>query len=408
MTAAGSLSSADVLLVRLGSTLVGTLTRLPTDAVVFGFAAAFEADADRPTLGLAFQKSDGSLVPAARPSRIKLPPYFSNLLPEGPLRQRLAARGGVHQDREFHLLWLLGADLPGAIVVEDAAGRLPQPDRTPPPDAGRSEGVLRFSLAGVQLKFSAVLEARGGLTIPVSGIGGDWIAKLPSPRFDAVPENEFAMMTLARRVGIDVPEVRLVPVADISGLPRELTGAGGRALAVRRFDRTEDRHRIHIEDFAQVFGLYPDDRYGKASYGNIVRVLAIETPGTDVEEFVRRLVFNALIGNADAHCKNWSLIYPDGRHARLAPAYDLVSTIPYLPDDRMALSVAGTQDFRALDIDRFTRFADRAQLPVRAVLRVVRETADRVRDVWPTHEPLDLLSSGTRAAIASHMAHVPL
>jgi HipA-like protein len=93
-----------------------------------------------------------------------------------------------------------------------------------------------------------------GLTVPIAGIGGDWIVKLPSPRFDAVPENEYAMMTLAQAVGLDVPEVRLVPTKDIAGLPPDLPDAFGQSLAVRRFDRPHPGERVHIEDFAQVFG----------------------------------------------------------------------------------------------------------------------------------------------------------
>jgi serine/threonine-protein kinase HipA len=118
--------------------------------------------------------------------------------------------------------------------------------------------VLRFSLAGVQLKFSAVMEASGGLTIPAGGMGGSWIVKLPSHRFPAVPENEFAMLELARRVGITVAENRLVPMADIKGLPEEARAPGGKALAVRRFDRLPGGESVHMEDFAQVFGQFPE------------------------------------------------------------------------------------------------------------------------------------------------------
>src|SRR5436853_3301748 len=83
------------------------------------------------------------------------------------------------------------------------------------------ETALRFSLAGVQLKFSAVMEASGGLTIPAHGVGGSWIVKLPSTQFPAVPENEYVMLELARAVGITVPEIRLVPVSDIRSLPED-------------------------------------------------------------------------------------------------------------------------------------------------------------------------------------------
>ena len=86
-----------------------------------------------------------------------------------------------------------------------------------------------------------------------------------------------------------------------------------------------------MEDFAQVFGVFPDHKYEKRSYRSIAEVLAIETTGADVAEYFRRLVFSTLIGNADMHLKNWSLIYSDQRTPMLAPAYDLLSTIPYWP-----------------------------------------------------------------------------
>ncbi|MBA4369385.1 MAG: hypothetical protein C0403_17305 [Desulfobacterium sp.] len=77
-------------------------------------------------------------------------------------------------------------------------------------------------MAGIQLKFSAVQEATGGLTIPAQGSGGSWIVKLPSTSFDAVPENEFAMMRLAGMIGMNVPEIRLIPIHNISGLPDDM------------------------------------------------------------------------------------------------------------------------------------------------------------------------------------------
>ena len=125
-------------------------------------------------------------------------------------------------------------------------------------------------------------------------------------------------------------------------------------------------------------------------------------------EYTRRLVFNALIGNADAHLKNWSLIYPDGRTPQLAPAYDLVGAIPYIPGDRLALSLGDTKEFTQVDLDRFRRFAEKAGLPVRLVMQTARETAVKVRDLWPTHEPLRALPKHIREALAAHMETVPL
>jgi serine/threonine-protein kinase HipA len=396
--------------VRLGQTVIGTIVHLGNDDIVFAFDKTYAADdpTSRSTLSLSFKATGGGLVEHTRPTHVRLPPFFSNLLPEAHLREYLAARGGVHPDREFLLLWLLGADLPGAVEVRAIDGAaMPPIDDAVERQKGRKT-PLRFSLAGVQLKFSALRDASGGLTIPVSGVGGDWIVKLPSPRFENVPENEFAMMTLARAVGIDVPDVQLIATDDIGGLPPRLPEAFRQSLAVRRYDRPRAGVRRHAEDFAQVFGVYPEQKYQRASYGSIGRVLWLETGAEGVAEVTRRLAFNALIGNADAHLKNWSVIYPDGHTPRLAPAYDLVSTVAYLPEDRLALSLGETKDFRRIDLERFRRFADKAELPARLVVESARETAARVRALLPTHEPLRSMGKAFRATLAAHAKSVPL
>lgn len=298
---------------------------------------------------------------------------------------------------------MLGADLPGAVEIRSPDGGTPPTAEEASSRKRGEDQPLRFSLAGVQLKFSALMETSKGLTLPVGGVGGDWIVKLPSPRFDAVPENEYAMMTLAAAVGIDVPEVRLVATKDIGRLPRGLPEAFGQSLAVRRFDRPTPGVRVHIEDFAQVFGVYPENKYKRASYGSIARVLWLEAGAEAIAEYTRRLVFNVLIGNADAHLKNWSVLYPDRRTATLAPAYDLVATVPYIPADRLALSLGDTKAFADVDLERFRRFAEKAGLPVRLVLQTVRDTATRVRELWPKHEPRRALPDRLRKASDAHM-----
>src|SRR6202021_3212860 len=137
-----------------------------------------------------------------------------------------------------------------------------------------------------------------------------------------------------RRVGISVPAPALVPINEISGLPSGINVVGSNAYAVKRFDRAANNTRVHIEDFAQVFAVYPERKYDRASYRNIAEVIWTEMAEAGIVEFLRRLVFNALIGNADMHLKNWSLIYVDRRRAALAPPYDFVSPIPSPPDNR--------------------------------------------------------------------------
>lgn len=143
----------------------------------------------------------------------------------------------------------------------------------------------------MQLKFPAIENAHKGLTIPVRGIGGDRILKLPSRQFNALPENEYSMMELARAVGIDVPRVGLTKVDSIENLPHGIETSGTHAFVIDRFDRTTNRNLVHIEDFVQVFGVYPDDKYDKASIRNIASVIGVEGQQADIEELIRRLVF---------------------------------------------------------------------------------------------------------------------
>ena len=375
-----------VLNIHLHGETIGTLTNVGGDRTYFSFTDEYIADGDRPTLGLWFKDVYGNPIIDFAVKQKRLLPFFSNLLPEGYLRKYLARLAGVNREREFYLLWALGRDLPGAITVEPANG-----DKWPPglENEGvegakkKRENALRFSLAGVQLKFSAVDndEASKGLTIPASGVGGSWIVKLPSLRFEGIPENEYALLTLARLVGIDVPEFKLVDVDAIANLPEGVGDFKGQAFAIRRFDRTPDRP-VHTEDFAQVFGVYPEKKYDTASYRNIATVLRMETGDTDIEEFIRRLTFCTLTGNADMHLKNWSLIYPDKRAPALSPAYDLVSTIPYIEDEEAALKFARTKRFDGYTLDELSYLAGKAGLPETPVLNTARQTVERFLEVW--------------------------
>ena len=275
-------------------------------------------------------------------------------------------------------------------------------------DTASRETLLRFSLAGIQLKFSAVMETTGGLTIPAEGIGGSWIVKLQSMKFAGVAENEFAMMQLARAIGIDVPEIRLIPLRDIAGLPGGVVGLDGNALAVKRFDRGEEGGLIHSEDFAQFFGVYPEKKYERASYRNIAEVLWAETGEEGVAEFVRRLVFNALIGNADMHLKNWSLIYPDRQNAALSPGYDFVSTIAYLPDTNMALTLGHSKSMTELSLDQLSYLAAKARLPEKLVLDTGKETARRFLETWQGGQVVQQIAPNVVDPINTLLDQIPL
>lgn len=170
------MSNVTVLNVLLYGKPIGTLTLLSGDRVIFAFNKEYINDPGQPTLSLSFKDSQGDLITALRPTQTRVAPFFSNLLPEGHMRRYLAERANVNEEREFFLLWVLGRDLPGAITIEPAEGDAwpEEASERNSDEAGKGAktNALRFSLAGVQLKFSAINEARGGLTIPATGVGG--------------------------------------------------------------------------------------------------------------------------------------------------------------------------------------------------------------------------------------------
>ena len=400
----------NALAVQLHGQRVGVLTRLAGDQHLFAFEQEYMDNPNRPTLSLSFKGQSGGLVTAVRPVGRRVAPFFSNLLPEGHLRTYLAEHAGVKPEREFFLLAALGTDLSGAVTVtpfvaEGAASKRRVKEAEQAYERSLGENALRFSLAGVQLKFSAVLEASGGLTIPAHGVGGSWIVKLPSTKFPAVPENEYVMLELARAVGIAVPQIRLVPVKEIRGLPEDAGRMDGNALVVRRFDR-DGQQRIHMEDFAQVFGLFPEDKYGHRSYANIAAVLRAETGEDNTYEFVRRLAFSVAIGNGDMHLKNWSLLYPDTVRPVLSPAYDFVSTLVYIPGDKLALSFGGSRSLSEISVDQVRRFADTAHLAVNPVWQIVREVVERTADAWNTLDKKEFLPPEMQSAIGKQIQTV--
>jgi serine/threonine-protein kinase HipA len=406
-----TMSNVSVLNVNLYGEPIGTLTNLGGDRTIFAFTDEYIADPDRPTLGLAFKDEFGELYTDFRPYQKRVMPFFSNLLPEGHLRKYLAEQAGVNSEREFYLLWALGHDLPGAITITPADGEAWPPDAADGSDDqgdDQRENALRFSLAGVQLKFSAVMEASGGLTIPASGVGGSWIVKLPSREFAGVPENEFSMMKLASLIGMNVPAIDLVSIDAIKNLPEGIDKIGNHAFVIERFDRLSDGSRVHIEDFAQVYGLYPEDKYGNGTFRNIAQVIAAEGNDADIIEYVRRLTFNMLIGNADMHMKNWSLIYPDRRHVSLAPAYDFVATVPYLPGDATNMKISRAKVFSAFSVDELTHLAVKASIPKKMAIDAAKETVQLFREHWEAEAANLPMSDEVRSAVETHMKTVPI
>lgn len=347
----------------------------------------YARDPNRSVLGLRFEE-----VPFIRHrSNVRLPPWFSNLLPEGRLREWIAQARHVPESQEVDLLAEVGHDLPGAVRVTEDDARI-HPDAgsrgeaiVDEPETRTNDDTWRFSLAGVAMKFS-MLQAGDRFTAPGVGNGGDWIVKLPDALYPHVPLNEFAMMELARASGLDVPETQLVHRDLIQDLPETLWPTGEQeAYAVRRFDRSPGRQRIHIEDFAQVRGFYPENKY-KGSFETLAALIYRQRDTRSLIEFVRRLVFSILIGNGDAHLKNWSLLYEDPRIPRLSPAYDLVATSIYRPSstqETLALKFGESRRFEDVSLATFARLQRKLNATDVSLVDEVRAFAQRVLTAWP-------------------------
>ena len=164
------MSDVQILQIHLSGRRIGSLTLVQGDRSILAFDQDYIDDSDRPTLSLSFKDSLGGILTDFRPIRMQVEPFFSNLLPEGPLRRYLAEQAGVKEVREFFLLWALGIDLPGAVTLKatDEGSWLPETAIEDSRAKDKTDHALRFSLAGVQLKFSALRNdgKSGGLVIP--------------------------------------------------------------------------------------------------------------------------------------------------------------------------------------------------------------------------------------------------
>ena len=393
------------LIVLLNEAPVGTLTLNRNDGCEFHLLESYKNAYPRPVLGQLFLDD----LDQVYSSRARVPPWFSNLLPEGPLRDLVAKQAGVSSTREFFLLHHLGEDLPGAIriIAEDPLIDAEEENILMPEGIQESE-QWHFSLAGVQLKFSANRSERG-LTIPVCGRGGDWILKLPDPRYSKVPENEYATMLWAKGSGITIPELELINVSDISGLPSSLATFKERlALAVRRFDRISVHQRVHMEDFAQILGLYPEKKYEKWNYETLARLILSLSGETGLDEFIRRLVFVIVSGNGDAHLKNWSLIYPDGIRAELSPAYDMVSIIQYKQDDSLALNLAKSKQWEEIKMESFRRMARKIGDEEERMVARVQAAIEAIMSAWHELAKDFGYDSLARNKLKQHFRKIPI
>ncbi len=335
------ISAADV---RKAGRLAGRLQR-DGDDVVFSYDADYLADRAAPPVAISLPKVS---VPV-RASAGAVPAFFAGLLPEGVRLQAVTAVARTSADDHLTLLLVVGGDTVGDVQVTPAGQ---SPVELPPLlDASRAgsedfnavfaraistePGQLdRAALPGVQVKVSASM-----ISTPLRTTAGSAILKLNPPAYPQLVENEHFFLRMARACGLPVPAHQLI---------RDRSGQAG--LLVERCDRVAapDRiRRLPQEDACQVLGRYPAAKY-RLSLQEVAVGLgdAVESNGGSRPLAIRRIVeiaaFSYLIGNGDLHGKNLSIRRAPSGLWELTPAYDLVSTQPYLSwSDPMALPMYG-------------------------------------------------------------------
>jgi serine/threonine-protein kinase HipA len=320
------------------------------------------------------------------------------------MRTFIADQLGISTEDEFQLLAALGHDLPGAVIAERIDKAFSQGNDLAEETEIQAEQQtgMQFSLAGVQIKFS-MLKEKSWFTLSKNQLPGNYIIKTPSLLYSKVPANEYSMMKLAQAVGIDAPEVQLIKLEQLQALPAINLPNEQFAYAVKRFDRGAEQ-LIHIEDFAQALNLKPQQKYQATNYETMARLLYEVLPDGKqaVIQFIRRLIFNILIGNTDAHLKNWSLIYKDSITPTLAPAYDLVSTLPYLQNRNLALNFAKQKSFYAISKEQLRYFAKRISLQETLVLDTAEELLERFRSAWQAQAAELPINNLLRESLEAH------
>lgn len=393
-----------------GRSVAGVLSLDRHGAMRFAYDDAWLADRASPALSLSLPKRSRSF------SSARCAPFFEGLLPEGAERDAVAGALGVSPENVFGILAGVGGEVAGAVslwpegqqppgaadgLVADglaadgyagdwsstgdrssagSAGDVPSAGSTAAVAAAQplseaaladlldaikthallanGEEGLRMSLAGAQSKLP-VVAAGGEIALPVAGGPTTHILKPANERFPAMTENEAFAMRLARRMGL--------PAA-----PVEPRVAHGRTfLLVERYDRARvpsgGVRRLHQEDFCQALGFVSRRKYaadGGPSFPECFdRVRrACTRPDEDADRLLDDAVLQVLVGNADAHGKNYSLVRRGpgfGDEVEFAPLYDVLCTVAYPGlSPRLAMKIGGRatlEELRPADWDRFAR-----------------------------------------------------
>lgn len=327
---------------------------MTVDAADVYKSGVFAARLKRTPQGVAFAYLDdyrisglppiASTLPITATPRITpagaVPPYLAGLLPEGRRLSALRRSVKTSADDELSLLAAIGSDTIGDVQVTESGQALPDQPATVQLD--RSFDSIRFAnlltdagmtdrrptLAGAQDKASATM-----ISLPVSRRHERYILKLTPPEYPLLVENEAFFLEWSRRCKIPTAQARVVR-----------DGEGTAGLLVTRFDRIShdsEPRSLAVEDACQALDLWPADKYNTTLENAAEAMMRLSTaPAVTARGILQQLVFAWLSGNGDLHAKNLSVVATPTGETRLAPAYDLPSTL-YYGDTTLALTIGG-------------------------------------------------------------------
>jgi len=381
--------------------------------------AAFWADVRSEPLNGRYSPQNGWLLPA----------FFQNLLPEGVFRDHVARIRGCDPKDHFEMLAACGADLPGNVYArpvelsrDELAHYVTQDQDALEMTVTADPMEQGVSLSGVQPKLGVIKQGEryvGRTRDHDTRI----IAKLPVVGQPLLPELEALSLQLARAAGVDICQAYLEPLEKLSaehGYDLGEADARTQFLAVVRYDREQGR-RIHCEDFAQILGAMPEEKYRAATYLDVAAVLlAFDSLGEPaVHELLRRMVVNEMLGNPDMHLKNLGLVYPDGKTPRLAPAYDIVAyaayhacqghalrIVPPALEPRRGARAAGAKP--ALSPAMLRAFCASLRIPEKPAAKVVSDCVKAAHAQWPDLVEASALTARQQRNLLAHFRAHPM
>lgn len=324
--------------------------------------------------------------------------FFAGVLPDESKREIIAKNLGISARNDFAMLERIGGECAGAVTFVPEGQKLPERnDRYRPLSSEKlaeilkmlprrplmaGEDGIRLSLAGAQDKIAVHVHDQQ-ISLPLGGAPSTHILKSAIEHFEGVVFNEALCMKLAHAIGLQTAKAEVGRVENID------------YLLIERYDRSvlkepggaENLEREHQEDFCQALGIIPENKYQNEGGPSLKQCFDLlrglsSAPVIDLQHLLDAVIFNFLIGNHDAHGKNFSLLY--GSQKRLAPLYDVLSTA-YYPDlsKKMAMKIGGEYASEKVGPKNFDQLANEAGLAKPMVKRRVREVAETVLSKTP-------------------------